>query len=164
MEVNRSLALQVARDHPGRFLAANLRRDANNLLPAVTDLLRAIGVDAGSRGTLAVLNRQGVIGAARHYFGSRLWLLIPLAPWILLWLGMIGLGLVGLVRIWRSSARAAWILLGGVPLCLLLVPGAASVPRFSAPAAPFFALAAGTMLAHRRRGAGDGEERLQVGG
>jgi hypothetical protein len=141
--VYRKLGAELIAEHPFRFAYRHLRGDLNAFLPPVSDVLEALGVTVGGKGTLGVLNRQGPWAAAKHYLGDRTWLLLPLVPMMAVWGATLGLALVGAsVLLRRRAGFESWLLIG-IAGCLLLVPGAPSNPRFAVPAIPCLALLAG---------------------
>lgn len=138
-----SLALQIIARHPGRYAVLHLKSDLNSLLPAVTDLTEIAGLTVGGKGTLSVLNQQGLGAAVRNYFGGNPWLIGLLSPLIVL-LGLTYLAdLIGGVEL---TGQRAWFPLAVLifPIVyFLLIPGAASVPRFRVPVDPYLSLLAG---------------------
>jgi 4-amino-4-deoxy-L-arabinose transferase-like glycosyltransferase len=139
-------ARRIILAHPWRYLYIHLKNDLNNLLPNVTEFLELLGVTEGGRGTLSVLNQQGLWAAVRHYFGGQTWVLWPLVPLIALlgltYLGMLA-GLIVLVR--RRDWFTLFLLLASIAY-FLLIPGAPSHPRFRVPVMPYICLLAGTGL------------------
>ena len=134
------LALIAA--HPLKYAAVHLRTTPNVFLPAATDVLEVLGVTAGGKGTLAVLRRQGIIQAIRHYFGGQLWALWVCVPMVLA-VGVkyaAALASVAGTR-WLKAGAAHW-LLRLTFLYLVLVPGPVAHARFRVPIAPLLSLAA----------------------
>ena len=127
------------------FTAAwlNLKADIANLLPAGGDMLRLFGVDVGGRGTLSVLRSAGLFAAVRHYFAGNTAAALVCAPLTGLLLTKYALVLFG---VWwafcRSQGRPNWLLCAAIAY-FLLVPGAASHPRFRAAVEPLLSLYAG---------------------
>lgn len=138
-----SLALQIILRHPGRYAFLHLKSDLNSLLPNVTELTEITGLTVGGKGTLSVLNQQGLGAAIRNYFGGNTWLIGVFSPLIVL-LGLTYLAdLIGAVELARQRA---WFPLAALifPIAyFLLIPGAASVPRFRVPVDPYLSLLAG---------------------
>jgi len=136
------------------LLYARLHFQPYILLPNITAFFELIGQTQPHRGTLDVLNRQGLAAAARHYFGDRAWLVAFVAPWIAL-LGLIYLGVcLGLAR-WLAQRR--WIELLfflAFAVYYLLLPGPVTLPRYREPAMPMMILtaAAGFAWVFARRG------------
>lgn len=134
---------QIILAHPLRYAVIHLENDLNNFLPDVTDFLELMGVTQGAKGTLSVLNQQGIVAAIGHYFEGRIWLIGLTLPWIVL-LGFIYLA--GIVGVFVLLRRKDWF---GLSLLLLpvlyymLLPGAPSNPRFRVPVMPYLCLLGG---------------------
>ncbi|MGD0612473.1 MAG: glycosyltransferase family 39 protein [Anaerolineales bacterium] len=138
-----SLALQIIGRHPGRYAYLHLKSDLNSLLPNVTELTEIIGLTVGGKGTLSVLNQQGLGAAIRNYFGGNTWLIGVFSPLIVL-LGLTYLAdLIGGVELTRQRAWFPLAVLIFPIAYFLLIPGAASVPRFRVPVGPYLSLLAG---------------------
>ncbi len=153
--------------HPLAYAGLHLRTTLNVFLPAATDVLELLGATTGGKGTLAVLRRQGLLAAVRHYFGGSLWPLWLAAPMVLLTavkFASAAAGAFAHVR-WRMGA-ALWLMLLTL-LYFVLAPGPAAHPRFRVPIAPLLSLAAGAGIAwlarrlggRRRRGRAPRESR-----
>jgi len=138
-----TLALQIITRQPVRYVYLHLKSDLNSLLPDVTELTEITGLTVGGKGTLRVLNQQGLGAAIRNYFGGSTWLIWALSPFIIL-LGLTYLtDLAGCVMLVR---RRSWFPLAALILPIayfLLIPGAASLPRFRVPVGPYICLLAG---------------------
>ncbi len=136
------LARQIIFSHPLRYLYIHLKDDLNGLIPDVTGPTEILGVTVGGKGTLSVLNHSGILAAIRNYFGPDLWALWLTIPVVLL-LGLIYLldlaGVVGVIqqRLWLAGFATL-----GPTAYYLLLPGAASLPRFRVPAMPYLCLLA----------------------
>ena len=140
--IYRELARNIIAKDPLRYVYLHLKNDVNNLLPGVTDLTEILGVTVGGKGTLAVLNKDGLMAAIRHYFEDKIWLIGIFAPAIVLLIliyltDLVGIGLLVKERKWFALS----ILLIPI-LYLLLIPGASSNQRFRVPAMPFICLLA----------------------
>jgi hypothetical protein len=150
---------EVVLSAPFRYVWLHLKADVATLFPAGGDLLRTVGVKIGGSGTLGVLHTEGLAAAARHYFQGKAWASLVLLPTILLLGAVYAFAAAGVgIRLYRREANLFDAVLIGVALYLLLVPGAASHPRFRVPAAPIIALYAGlgaTMLVQTWRGRPD---------
>jgi 4-amino-4-deoxy-L-arabinose transferase-like glycosyltransferase len=139
-------ARRIILAHPWRYLYIHLKNDLNSLLPNATEFLELLGVTQGGRGTLSVLNQQGLWAAVRHYFGGQTWVLLPLVPLMAL-LGLTYLGaMAGLVALARRRDWFTLALLLAPIAYFLLIPGAPSHPRFRVPVMPYICLLAGTGL------------------
>jgi len=141
--------------HPWEFLDIHLRGDAAFWLPDATEALEVLGYTSGGKGTLDVLHRQGLVAAAKHYFGDNT-IAIALAGVmvVILLIRYAGIVLCGLWKLRPHMSAAGW-------LCLLLVltawllPGPANHPRFRVPIEPILSAAAAIgwlgLLQWRRR-------------
>ena len=128
---------------PFRYLYIHLKNDMNCLLPNITDFLELIGVTQGNKGTLSVLNQQGLAAAVNHYFEKNMWLLWTILPFLAI-LGLIYVGAIIGIVIHILQKRWYSLMIVLLPLVyLLLLPGAASTPRFRVPAMPYICLLAG---------------------
>ena len=140
--IYKELALKIIFSDPIRYSCLHLKSDLNNLLPGVTDLTEILGITVGGKGTLAVLNKDGLMAAIRHYFEDKAWLIGIFAPAIILLVltyltGLAGIGILIKDRNWFALE----ILLLPI-IYLLLIPGAPSNQRFRAPAMPYICLLA----------------------
>jgi 4-amino-4-deoxy-L-arabinose transferase-like glycosyltransferase len=140
------MAGSILATHPFRYAWIHLKADRGSLLPDVTTLTEMLGLTTGGRGTLSVLQRDGLTAAMRHYFGGQLWLAWLLGPFSLLLLINYLSAVWGawmLVR-WRNWSTLVVLL---APLAYYLVlPGPASVPRFRVPVVPYLMLLSGLGL------------------
>lgn len=134
---------QIILAHPLRYAVIHLENDLNNFLPDVTDFFELMGVTQGAKGTLSVLNQQGIVAAIGHYFEGRIWLIGLTLPWIVL-LGVIYLaGIVGVLVLLRRKDWFGLSLLILPVLYYMLLPGAPSNPRFRVPVMPYLCLLGG---------------------
>jgi len=142
--------------HPWEFLDIHLRGDLAFWLPDATEALEVLGYTSGSKGTLDVLHRRGLVAAAKHYFGDNTAAMaLAGAMVVILLVRYAGIVLCGLWRLRPHMTAAGW-------LCLLLVltawllPGPANHPRFRVPVEPILSAAAAMgwlgLLQWRRRG------------
>jgi 4-amino-4-deoxy-L-arabinose transferase-like glycosyltransferase len=137
------LAHEIIAAHPVRYVYLHLKGNLNSLLPDVTSPSEILGTTVSGKGTLAVLHREGIVAALRHYYGPNLWQLWLASPIIFL-LGLVYLfGLVGAIDLLRRRCWLAAFVLLSPPVYFLLVPGPAGQPRFRVPVIPFFCLLAG---------------------
>ncbi len=137
------LALQIIRTHPFRFLYIHLKSDLNGLLPDITGPTEILGVTIGGKGTLSVLNQKGVVAAIRNYFGGQTWLLWLLLPLVMLLALVYLFSLVGAIALVRQHKWFILAMFVSPVLYFLLLPGAASLPRFRVPVMPYICLLAG---------------------
>ena len=112
------------------------------LLPDAPAFFEILGLTQTGRGTLDVLNRLGLVAAVRHYFGDRLWLLIPLLPA----LGIVLVTYIGCaVQLCRWAVRRQVYLLFvflAFVVYYLVLPGPIVMPRYQLPALPMMAVMA----------------------
>lgn len=143
---NSLLARQIILAHPIRFLYVHLKGDLNGLLPDVTSLTEILGATVGGKGTLGVLNQDGILAAIRNYFGGQTWLLGLLLPFIIFTALVYIFALDGAVDILRHRSWFTLSILAVPVLYFLILPGAASLPRFRVPVMPYIYLLAGAGL------------------
>jgi 4-amino-4-deoxy-L-arabinose transferase-like glycosyltransferase len=144
--VENLLARPIILAHPIRFLYVHLKSDLNGLLPDVTSLTEILGVTVGGKGTLSVLNQYGILAAIRNYFGGQTWLLGLLLPVIIFITLIYIFALSGMIQILRHRSWLALSILVMPVLYFLILPGAASIPRFRVPVMPYLCLLAGAGL------------------
>lgn len=128
--------------HPFLWISQHFR--PHILLPDAPTLLEILGVTGAGRGTMDVMQREGVTAAVRHYFDGKLWVLLPLLPLLLFTL------LLYVLAAWRLGGWVAGI--GTNWYCILLflafaeyyffLPGPITAPRYQLPALPILALMA----------------------
>jgi 4-amino-4-deoxy-L-arabinose transferase-like glycosyltransferase len=141
--VQSQLAGQIILAHPFRYLYVHLKSDLNNFLPDVTGLTEIFGLTVGGKGTLSVLNQQGLAAAVGHYFDGNTWLLWLFFPLIAL-LGLTFLAdVVGVLVLTRQREWFSLAVLLLPTIYLMLIPGAPSLPRFRVPVMPYLCLLAG---------------------
>lgn len=132
--------------HPLAWFPQHLR--PHILLPDVPTLLENCGVTSANRGTLSVLQRDGIFAAVKHYFGGKLRLLLPLLP-LLAVTGVTYLAalttLLIYLRYWRKCYYYLFVFLAFVEYYFFL-PGPITVPRYQLPALPFLTLLAAAVL------------------
>jgi hypothetical protein len=146
--------------HPWEFLDIHLRGDLAFWLPGAPDALEVLGYTSGGKGTLDVLHRQGLVAAAKHYFGDNTAAMALAGAMVAIMLiRYAGVVLCGLWRLRPRMSAGGW-------LCVLLVltawllPGPANHPRFRVPVEPILSAAAaigwlGLLQWRRRRAAGE---------
>jgi hypothetical protein len=140
--INREVAIKIISGDPVRYVYLHLRSDLNNLLPGITDLTEILGITVGGKGTLAVLNKDGLMAAISHYFADQVWLLGLFAPAIALLAITYLADLIGMGRLVKRRKWFAFCMLVLPLLYLLLIPGAPSNQRFRVPAMPYITLLA----------------------
>lgn len=135
-----SKGMEVIKEYPFTYSWLHLKNTWHNLIPPITSILETWDVTKGNSNSLSVLNQKGLFSAIEHYFGKKKILILAFIPWIFLHFLMIAGWFWGLIKLVVEKNIALFILLGGISLYLLLIPGPASVPRFAEPVAPIFAL------------------------
>lgn len=144
--VDSLLARQIILAHPIRFIYVHLKSDLNGLLPDVTGLTEILGATVGGKGTLSILNQYGILAAIRNYFGGQTWLLGLLLPLIIFAALVYIFALDGAVEILCHRSWFTLSILVMPVLYFLILPGAASLPRFRVPVMPYICLLAGAGL------------------
>ncbi len=138
-------AKKIILDDPMRYVFLHLKADINTLLPASGQLVTYFGAKIGGTNTLNKLNSEGIVAAVKHYFHGQWWLLFVLSPTVFV-LGTAYLsatfGVVNQLKQWKALDPFVVLLILSM-IYFLLVPGAASHPRFRVPASPFISLFAG---------------------
>jgi len=141
--------MEIIRNHPLIFLKLSARPYV--LFPAVDAFYEHIGVSAGGKGTLDVLTREGPWAAARHYFDGRMWLLIPIIPWVLI----PALAYMACVRgLYLCVRERSWgDLLAFVFFALYYIGflGPLTLSRYRLPAMPAIALMAGLGMTYWKK-------------
>jgi 4-amino-4-deoxy-L-arabinose transferase-like glycosyltransferase len=141
--VENILASQIILADPVRFLYVHLKSDLNGLLPDVTGPTEILGVTVGGKGTLSVLNQYGILAAINNYFGGQTWLLGLMLPLIIFLFLVYIFFIVGTIDVLRRRQWFAFLILFMPVLYFLILPGAASLPRFRVPAMVYICLLAG---------------------
>lgn len=131
--------------HPVRYFMLHVRPYV--LLPDISSFLENLGITATGRGTLDILNRKGLMAAAKHYFRGHETLLILCGPLLLTVLILYAAAFLEFCR--ELFQKKNWMLL---LLALLLaeyylfLPGPVCMPRYQLPAVLFFCVLAGGTL------------------
>ena len=139
----RRRAKEIILQNPGRYLYLHLKNDLNSLLPNITEFSELLGLTSGKKGTLSVLNQEGLILAVSHYFSDRVWLLWLFVPFIGILVFTYICAISGIVLFFSTRDCAPIILLILPVIYFLIIPGAPSHPRFRVPVMPEIALLAG---------------------
>ncbi len=124
-------------DHPVTYFSQHF--NIMILLPDAPTFLEDMGVTDHDRGTMGVLNKDGLCGAVKHYFGENcililICLLPMLIPVIILYgafLYQLGCDIVN----WKKAYPELLIFLAFAEYYLFL-PGAITAPRYQLPALP----------------------------
>ncbi|HNT67032.1 MAG TPA: glycosyltransferase family 39 protein [bacterium] len=139
-------AWEIIKKHPFRYAKIHLAGLPHTFLPNITDLFEIAGATDGGKGTLAILNRDGLFAAVRHYFSGRIELLFFAVPFVLVLFTTYLCMIFGFFRSLSRQKFALLFLLIVPSLLLLISSGPASVPRFRAPVMPIICLFAGIGL------------------
>ncbi len=132
--------LPIIKNQPLRYAMMHLKSDINSLLPAVGDLCKLIGIQAGEKGTLSVIHTEGIISGVKHYFAGNLWLLLLALPFS----AALGIrycaGIAGIYGIFKPEFNITLLFYLLIAAYLLIIPGAVSHPRFRVPVEPIISL------------------------
>ena len=125
---------------PFKYLYLHLRSDMNTLLPAVGDLYRLFGIEIGGKGTLGVINSQGIAAGVKHYFSGNWGLFFLALPLVFILLGKYLAAGAGVVACFKPSFNLTLCFYLAVIIYFVAVPGAVSHPRFRVPVEPLLSL------------------------
>jgi 4-amino-4-deoxy-L-arabinose transferase-like glycosyltransferase len=156
MKLGGEIAKKIILAHPWVWVRVHLITSLNAMLPASTGLLQALGITSGYKGTLALLQSEGLGAAVKSYFGGNLKAVFLMIPELLLL--VIQYGLCGVFGFWMIRrykldwGRAGWLMTLTV-LVFIFVTGPPAMPRFRVPVEPLLSVgaAAGLMLLTRWR-------------
>jgi hypothetical protein len=113
-------------------------------------LVELFGVTQGGRGTLDVLNRQGVIAAVKHYFDGKYGVLLLLAP-LLAVVVVTYFGFAWQLLSWIRGGEWYLLLMAlGFVAYYLVIAGPVVMPRYQLPALPFMCTMAAMALFKKR--------------
>ena len=131
--------------HPGAAAVTHLFQ-VWILLPDLPDFLQNLGLRTGERGTLAVLRKDGVLAAFRHYMGGSYAASFLAAPFLLATGALYALTAAG---VWIYLRRRRWAVLtlfAVFVLYYLAIPGPVLMPRYQIPTLPFACALAGAVI------------------
>ena len=131
--------------HPGSAAATHLFQ-VWILLPDLPDFLQNLGLRTGERGTLAVLRRDGMLAAFRHYMDGSYAAAILAAPFVLVHTALWILAAAGA---WVYARRKRWavLIVFALPaLYYLAAAGPVVLPRYQIPALPYACALAGAVI------------------
>lgn len=134
-------AQPIIRDNLWQY--ARLHCQPPILFPDAPTFLELLGLTETGQGTLDVFHRQGLVAAVQHYFGDRLWLLLPLAP-LLAIVGFTYLGCFLQLGCWLLQRQ--WFLgffFLAFVVYYLVLPGPVLMPRYQLPCLPLMTVMAG---------------------
>lgn len=137
--------LELIRQYPGAFLRTHLPQ-WTMLLPDLPTFLENNRLTATGRGTLDVMRKDGVYAALKHYLDGRMYLILPVIPFVLI-AGLLYLGSGMLLVIWLYHWKTKWrmlILFGIFAFFYLFAGGPVVMPRYQIPALPLLCAMAGT--------------------
>ena len=131
--------------HPGAAAATHLFQ-VWILLPDLPDFLQNLGLRTGERGTLAILRKNGVPAAFRHYMDGSYAAAFLAMPFLLISGALWALTAAGA---WIYARRRGWTVLtlfAVFVLYYLAAPGPVLMPRYQIPALPFACALAGAVI------------------
>lgn len=132
--------------HPFLWITQHFR--PHILLPDAPMFLEILGVTSAGRGTLDVMQKDGVIAAVRHYFDGKLWVLLPLLPLLLVTFALYALAAWRLGS-WVWGFWNHWycvLLFFAFAEYYFFLPGPITAPRYQLPALPILALMAAQQM------------------
>jgi hypothetical protein len=157
LRLERQMGRGIILSYPATFVQIHLTTSLNSLLPAGTGLLEMLGITSGHRGTLNVLQDQGVWPAVKYYFGSNITAMLLMVPDLIFlsiqYLAASAYAFSQLRRLGLNWGSTGWLVVLTI-LGFVLAAGPAAVPRFRLPAEPLINVAAGAglaMLFHRKK-------------
>ncbi|MCD4823362.1 MAG: glycosyltransferase family 39 protein [Phycisphaerae bacterium] len=138
-------AAKIISDNSGMYAKIYLRGAVGFWLPGAGDVLELLGISQGRRGTVDVLQREGIIAAVKHYFGGNIAAIAIAVPLVLILLiKYLGVAVCVLAKVrWRMPAEAWLILL--IVAVSAIAPGP-GLPRYRLPIEPLFSVAAAVGL------------------
>lgn len=122
--------------HPFKYAVIQLKTSLNTLFPVSGELTRAFGFQLGDKGTLAVINSEGIIAGIKYYFAGNMGIFLLLLPLAFLLCFQYILSIIGAIRALKNS-KGQLLFVFLLILCavyFILVGGPASTPRFRLPA------------------------------
>jgi 4-amino-4-deoxy-L-arabinose transferase-like glycosyltransferase len=156
--VQAQMGREIILAHPVIFLRVHLVTSLVSLLPASWWLLQMLGITSGERGTLSVLQSEGLLVALKYYFAGNLSAMALMAPEVILLAIRYLAGMAYAMRQWRMW-KLNWGPMGWLVVLMIaefvLVGGPAAEPRFRLPVEPLLNIAGGAGVARlmgRRKG------------
>ncbi|RPI61827.1 MAG: hypothetical protein EHM48_05025 [Planctomycetaceae bacterium] len=151
------IAVGIVKSYPIAFTIVHLKGDVAFWLPGAPDVLEVAGMTTGGKGTLEVLQTQGLAAAVKNYFGDNTTALMLALPMVaILMIKYLGV-LVCLKRARLHMRPEIWLMVL-IVVASALLPGPANHPRFRVPVEPIlniaaavgFAMLAGWLAARRK--------------
>lgn len=133
----------IIKSHALRYTVLHVRGALNGLIPAVNVLMEYNGVQTQGGNTLALLQKEGLKAAIRHFFAGKtgwFWLTLCIGVYHCFFLGAAAAGCIQWIRSKQWEDLLCW---SGCALLLILAPGMAAEPRMIMPALPFLAVMVG---------------------
>ena len=137
--------LELILNHPRGFFLTHMPQ-WTMLLPDLPTFLENNRLTTTGRGTLDVMRKSGVYAALKHYLDGRMWLVVPVIPFVLI-TGLLYLGSGMQLVIWLYHWKTQWrmlILFGIFGFFYLFAGGPVVMPRYQIPALPLLCAMAGT--------------------
>ena len=135
---------ELIRQHPLIWLRQHFR--IHVLLPDAPALCENMGMTSSGRGTLDVMQKQGVFAAVNHYFDGRWYIPLLLLP-LLLPAGLLIPGVLAEIMALCRNIRRNYPLLLVLLACAeyyFFLPGPITVPRYQIPALPILCILGGS--------------------
>jgi 4-amino-4-deoxy-L-arabinose transferase-like glycosyltransferase len=150
IRLERQMGRGIILSHPATFLRVHTVTSLNSLLPAGTVLLEMLGVTSGHRGTLSILQDQGLWPAVKYYFGSNVTAMVLMVPdLIFLTVQYLAASAYAFRQLWwlrLNWGPTGWLVVLTI-LAFVLVAGPAAEQRFRLPVEPLLNVAAGAGVA-----------------
>jgi 4-amino-4-deoxy-L-arabinose transferase-like glycosyltransferase len=137
---------ELIRQHPFIWLRQHFR--IHVLLPDAPALCENMGMTSSGRGTLDVMQKQGILAAVNHYFDGKWYIPLLLLP-LLLPACLLIPGVLAELRALFRDVKTNYPLLLALLACAeyyFFLPGPITVPRYQIPALPILCILGGTGL------------------
>ena len=135
---------ELIRQHPFIWIRQHFR--IHVLLPDAPALCENMGMTSSGRGTLDVMQKQGVFAAVNHYFNGRWHIPLLLLP-LLVPAGLLIPGVLAEILALCRNIRRNYPLLLVLLACAeyyFFLPGPITVPRYQIPALPILCILGGS--------------------
>ncbi len=150
-EVNYRLAKfrELIKKHPQSYITLHLSSQIYLLLPDLPSLCETLRLTVPNRGTMEILQKNGIIAAADHYFEGRRSLIILSGALLILSAVTLAGALAAIIFMLKDFRHRYYYLLlaGAFAEYYLLLPGPITAPRYLLPALPAGCCAAACGLA-----------------